>query len=656
MKSGDPIPPPPAASAVDGAWVGDAANRRRSPWMIGLGVVLLLVLATVQLPGPPREGLDPSWQLALSRAWLTKLQFGSELIFNYGPLGFLENRVQLAELFGGQIVWAVVTRLLAGWLLWRLVEPFPRGYRICAVLLALLAWPPLGDPEATMDVFGVSVLLLAGLSLTRQRQGLGVDVVSLVLLAGFALVKFTLFLAGGLVLTLCVAHWILSRNWKRGCLFGLATVLVCAALWRICGQAWSGFPEYLRASREISVGYVASMYSPVRIGFILPALATMMVITACIAAQWNRSGRRLTHLPMIFMLLGLMLLMWKHGTTRADRSHLPAFFGFAATIGWWLPVAFEQRVSNLGGSRWRQPYFIAGLAGVLGLVSVFPKPAVLAMVATVQRAAINVRWIVAPGSALAAWNAQNDAQVKALALPQITNRLKDARVALVGFELAHGITNRWNLVFSPVIQGYQTCTPWLAEKNAAFLDGPAAPEFVVLFFRTIDNRFPTVDDSLALAALARHYRFCLEEDGFVLLQRSTETQPMVSKAHASRLQLGWGEWCVLNGDLSDRVGLSLKIEKTGWGRLWTTFFSPPVCQIEIETATGRREVFRLPPSMVEAPFLLNPVVSKSSDWAVFLARPSGLEQVVRFRLLKNGMVGVFRGAVTSELGYEPVQR
>src|SRR4051794_27622935 len=51
---------------------------------------LALALAAWPVPGmQPRAGLDPSWQIALHMAASDRLTYGRDVVFTYGPLGFL---------------------------------------------------------------------------------------------------------------------------------------------------------------------------------------------------------------------------------------------------------------------------------------------------------------------------------------------------------------------------------------------------------------------------------------------------------------------------------------------------------------------------------------------------------------------------------------
>jgi hypothetical protein len=67
---------------------GRAARRsdfRRWLLLSGCFWGILFVLYVLPLPQPAVNGGDPSWQTALTEAFLSRAQFGRNLIFTYGP-------------------------------------------------------------------------------------------------------------------------------------------------------------------------------------------------------------------------------------------------------------------------------------------------------------------------------------------------------------------------------------------------------------------------------------------------------------------------------------------------------------------------------------------------------------------------------------------
>src|SRR5262245_38171503 len=66
-------------------------SARRVHFVITSSVIFLILLFVYVLPPPYpiREGVDPSWQIALSNAFLDGAQFGRDFVFTYGPWGFV---------------------------------------------------------------------------------------------------------------------------------------------------------------------------------------------------------------------------------------------------------------------------------------------------------------------------------------------------------------------------------------------------------------------------------------------------------------------------------------------------------------------------------------------------------------------------------------
>ena len=77
----------------------DAVTRytRRAVPILTSSVALGALLAMLSWPGTratlaPTAGLDPSWQAALAMAAHHRLDFGTDIIWTYGPFGFLVSR------------------------------------------------------------------------------------------------------------------------------------------------------------------------------------------------------------------------------------------------------------------------------------------------------------------------------------------------------------------------------------------------------------------------------------------------------------------------------------------------------------------------------------------------------------------------------------
>src|SRR6185295_12222702 len=73
----------------------------------------LLVACIFTFPEMPGAGLDPSWRMALGYMFDHGMQFGRDVVFTYGPLGFIMSNtfsgVQFWSLIAGQLALAIMS-------------------------------------------------------------------------------------------------------------------------------------------------------------------------------------------------------------------------------------------------------------------------------------------------------------------------------------------------------------------------------------------------------------------------------------------------------------------------------------------------------------------------------------------------------------------
>ena len=82
-------PPPYPSGAVLRTLRWRYAGRLGMVWIVVPLVITVAAWQPVRLP--PLGGLDPSWQSALAMARHTGLTFGTQVVWTYGPLGFLSD-------------------------------------------------------------------------------------------------------------------------------------------------------------------------------------------------------------------------------------------------------------------------------------------------------------------------------------------------------------------------------------------------------------------------------------------------------------------------------------------------------------------------------------------------------------------------------------
>src|SRR6188472_7525 len=117
-------------------------------------IVALFTFPTFSLA--PAPGLDPSWGAGLQMAAHDGLVFGREVVFTYGPLGFLSvPTLWYQDLGAAAVAYGALVHILACTLiLWAALRVFDRPL---GVIVAIVACSFLGPPLVT-----IALLLAAG--------------------------------------------------------------------------------------------------------------------------------------------------------------------------------------------------------------------------------------------------------------------------------------------------------------------------------------------------------------------------------------------------------------------------------------------------------------------------------------------------------------
>src|SRR3954471_1020923 len=124
---------------------------------------LLVFVITFSFPNPPAFDLDASWRMALGRFFHDGLQFGRDVVFTYGPLGFMMGKTYSGLLFWSLIAWQVVAagtiaRLIMYWGQ-RLAVGWPRFFYYAFFLLFGVCYE---------DALHMLVIALIGFELLRR--------------------------------------------------------------------------------------------------------------------------------------------------------------------------------------------------------------------------------------------------------------------------------------------------------------------------------------------------------------------------------------------------------------------------------------------------------------------------------------------------------
>lgn len=486
------------AAATEPKRFATASGRLRAT---ALPVALTLAIAVLSWPSPsiePIPGLDGSWMIGLQLAFHDGLNYGSDVVFTYGPLGFLRPQVAVYPWpLRLSFAWLTLMQLaLVGALLWT----FRAGLRSwwlaapCALAVAIIQ----NEGPVVIGLI-LAVALIAG----RVRDVRAATALSALLGVATGLELLGKLNAGvvllGLVLVTAATASLHRARIARTLL--LTVPASAASAWLITGQAVGDLPGYVSGALAVSSGYANAMILvwPGK-GWHLAVALGLGLVGAVIA---YRSGLRLprrARVGLVLAWLGFFFLAFKSGFVRHGPGHTGLF---AATIvGGYAAFAWAMR------SRAWLALAVLPLAFYVAVSSAEARSSQLRMDLR-ARAFAHELATVSDGSATNEEIEDGRAAIRTAAAlpPEILALLTGHTVSVEPWETS--IVYAYRLLWKPlpVFQSYVAYTRTLDERNAEALAGGAGPERILRTPQAaLDGRNQAWDPPAAARAMLCHYR------------------------------------------------------------------------------------------------------------------------------------------------------
>jgi hypothetical protein len=432
-----------------------------------VGVLLAIVTWNLAFLNPINlfGGLDQGWEYGLYAAAERGLHFGTDIVFTYGPLGFLRfpmlwygGLASLAFLYEGAL-----HVLLAVTIVYALRQPLGLiGAALAGFVVLVLT------PSADIPTVLATGWCLAALS--RDPPWWAVWVVAIggaVLGAAETLVEGR---TGPVIVAICLITLVARQRWRQLIAFAGTLVLAGGVLWFASGQSLGNVPDFVSHELQIVSGYSEAMGVPGN-GRIWVAILVLVGLVVGVVAVAGPARRLRIGAGLVIGLVAFAL--FKEGFVRADAGHSPIFFMSALVL---VAVA-----ASLGPHR--RLSVLAGLATLIVINAVLmPRPQ-LSDFDPVKR----INLFVTQSRTLASSRRQDIVSVFAGAFMAVHYRLPASMVDLLRGHTVH--LDPWDTAAAwvyhldwdpaPVFQGYSAYTRALDELNARALSSARGPQRVL---------------------------------------------------------------------------------------------------------------------------------------------------------------------------------
>jgi hypothetical protein len=511
---------------------GDRARARHLAIASAIGAAVGLLGMPV-FGVAPETGLDYSWAAGLHLARAQGLDFGRDVLFTFGPLGWIVG----GGLFQpGTGVVAIAARfplmILAGTvvvLLWRRLLPWwAAAAAAVPSLWVIVSTQATGGeiPIVAVMLIGATVLyrlLHTATDEPRWWSAAGGSISALTMLVKFdaGLACLAVLLAGSVVLGVVRSTGVRAVVTRVGLALG-AWFASLVVLWALTGQSPGALPTWLRGSAELFTGYNSAMVADYRRANDRPLALLMAVgLGGLLALAWG--ARRRAGAPVRpvagagVMTAGLLVLAAKQSFIRYDAGHVMRMGAVVAMVA--LVLASRQRASVIlcaliiATSVWysyrADPSARRSLAWPQEAWRQFDR-----MIGAVVSAGERRRIVATQRAAIL-----RSAEVPDAIVAQTVGRSLHVEPweTSVAWALSSQGT-RWSPL--PVFQSYSAYTADLDRRNAARLaDDRRAPDLVLVEARSIDRRWHRWESPGAWIELLCRYRPAARSERWQLMER-----------------------------------------------------------------------------------------------------------------------------------------
>lgn len=585
-----------------------------------LWVFLSALLLTVLLSPVPRLPLgtneDSSWSAVLGYAHQISLQFGSDIVFTYGPLGFLLTPYYSVAApwmsLGAEVIVTFLGMLGLCLVAWRL-HPASRG--VALVVLVLTA----ANTEPRMELIVNLGLLAWGVLCLVETGGL----LPLVMLAGLAalggLGKGTLLFTGTMCVVAVTADLFVRDRRLAGVGFLVGFVVCWVAAWLGLGQQISNVGKFITSTVEVVRGYSAGMSLEqlrlfVWLGLSIAVLGLPIIALGSFGV--NRPERGFKSLRrgclQFAWFLAWLFLVWKQGFVRVGRDHIALFIGF-------IPMMLLA----LGVFRLNASFAKYVRGSLVGLVSLLSLTILVALFAGDLRACLyrpcllfahNAKALFTPVAYRREMQELQEAERDAMQLPKLRQRIGHSSVDVFGFRQSYAVFNDLNFKPRPVFQSYAAYSRGLMRRNEAFYGATNAPQFTLFRLEALDEHFPPLEDGFLLRDLLFNYEPVDAEGPFLLLKRKGAAPVVLEYVREGAVRPG--ELVDLRDQASADLWLQLDVEPTLLGRARDFLYQPPPVELGVwcqGSPNLRRAKFPAPAPMLAAGFLASPLLLENDD-------------------------------------------
>ncbi|MEN6385835.1 MAG: hypothetical protein ABFD79_11655 [Phycisphaerales bacterium] len=525
----------------------------------------------------PYSSLDASWVIGLSMAKSAGLQFGKDIVFPFGPLGFI-----YFPFYCKFLLWVISASfcLFGHWLLICTIITLIRktaANTIDCILAFLTILVTLGQTTIEYKViFSAIILLYLSISYPfKPKVQPAIYLFSVFLMAVVSLIKFTAVMVSASVFVIVFIILIYKKQILNFVYLLGGYIISLVILWLAAGQKLFNLFAYLQNSYEVSDGYNYAMAFDgpgfeVFTGFLILAIYAVLLSSAI-----YKNIKSLKYYMFIFG--GFVFVSYKHGLIRHDISHIYIYYSNAILLFCCMYISCKKEANILIKSI------------ILGVLTV---PAIFNLNYSAKSLIPNIRTSFENfGSAVSLVFDNQQGRERILSEAKIkmreTNTLSKTTLDFIGsktidvlpWDISTAFAYNLNWRPRPVFQCYSAYTAKLDLLNAEYFENENAPELLLYTHRGVDKRYPVFDAPATFRTVLNNYEPIGSDNGYVIMQK-TERPNLTQLKYVSSVEGKFGQ-AVTAPKTDGLLFAKVYADYNLLGKAVKIFYKPPKVNIKL---------------------------------------------------------------------------
>jgi hypothetical protein len=583
---------------------------------IFLAFFALLAFALISPINYATAGLDQSWTQAILLLTQQGKTFGQDLIFTYGPLGYLS--FKLPPEHASVIPILLIDGIAIGHFVFLLTLAFERFpgkkwiYPAIIGLIILLPWGVFADLSFTYFYFFIFWMLFA--YYRGKTNGTWAALLIVILLffikVNISLIVYSLFVFNSIILGLTR-----KITWK---LVGLQNLALIAGIFLSSIYLHVNLFNYLAYTIPLIDGYQDSMATIIiSTSGLIGLLFVEFLIIGVFFWQIFVLKTSFKHNFYLYFLLAIILFLgFKQAHTAISNPNLFGFFLLIPMVNGLLFLfsdrKYTARISggfvlvlaiNLLATQYIR--YADGNYSAQGYLSTF-RPVNINPIHYFEK--------------LFGYQYAKNFDEKPLQLPEkIKTKIGQQTVDILHNDVSYIFFNKLNYNPRPIIQTYSAFSPELMKVNGEKYAGQTAPEFVFFKLDQFREQNPFWADTDVnfelLNRYAVHEQFTVGQDTLLLLQKTQSLH--VNQRYVFSLPHIKQDQYIPIPQKNEPYRMIANLEYSIWGKICRFIFQPPYMYCTVYYSDGTQKEYRVIDKILKGGVIVNKRVVTQQELATF---------------------------------------